>query len=96
MCHDSAIFGSRTLHDCQMIPLQTGMLSRMDGRGYFYIEKHLESHAWAMNHLLDEIFRRDYDVAFNVNIDDYYAPTRFAEQIAKVCLLQSRTYNSYG
>lgn len=44
----------------------------------------LNTHAHAHNLLLDEVFKQDYDCAFNVNIDDYYAPTRFEKQMAAI------------
>ena len=36
-----------------------------------------------MNYLLDRIFSDGYEVVFNVNVDDYYAPTRFERQAYK-------------
>ena len=48
-----------------------------------HTHSHMESsHTEAMNMLLDRIFEAGYQVAFNVNLDDYYAPTRFEEQVA--------------
>ena len=42
-----------------------------------------KNHSYAMNFLLDEIFTHEesYDLVFNVNLDDYYHPSRFDEQI---------------
>ena len=51
-------------------------LHLLQGRHYTFLSRKLDSHAAAMNMLLDRIFKDGYDVAFNVNIDDYYAPTR--------------------
>ena len=42
------------------------------------------THADAHNLMLDVVFELGYDCAFNVNIDDYYAPTRFEKQIAAI------------
>jgi hypothetical protein len=42
------------------------------------------NHAEAHNYLLDRVFEEDYDCAFNVNIDDYYHPYRFALQIKAI------------
>ena len=41
----------------------------------------LETHADAHNFILDKVFALGYDYAFNVNVDDYYAFTRFEKQI---------------
>ena len=44
----------------------------------------LLTHAHAHNHLLDWVFSMDYDCAFNVNIDDYYALDRFEKQTVAI------------
>lgn len=41
----------------------------------------MNNHAEAHNFLLDKVFRSDYDCAFNVNVDDWYALNRFEKQI---------------
>lgn len=42
----------------------------------------MENHAEAMNYLLDKVFiEGDYDICFNVNLDDYYNLNRFEESI---------------
>lgn len=41
----------------------------------------ITNHADAHNWLLDKVFDLGYDCAFNVNIDDYYAPDRFEKQL---------------
>lgn len=46
----------------------------------FYTLK-MDDHAQAHNYILDEVFSRGYDGAFNVNIDDHYALDRFEKQI---------------
>jgi len=47
----------------------------------FASTNHLKDHAEAHNWLLDKVFEQGYDCAFNVNIDDIYAPDRFEKQI---------------
>lgn len=53
------------------------------GSNFFYGEQ--PNHAHAQNTLLNYAFLLGgYDCAFNVNIDDYYAPERFERQIAAI------------
>jgi hypothetical protein len=59
-------------------------LHLLQGKHYTFLSQPLSSHAAAMNLLLDRIFADGYDVAFNVNIDDYYAPSRFARQLEAI------------
>jgi len=59
-------------------------LHMLQGRRYTFLSRPLSSHAAAMNLLLDRIFADGYDVAFNVNVDDYYAPTRFERQLEAI------------
>ena len=47
-----------------------------------------------MNYLLDRIFSDGYEVAFNVNVDDYYAPTRFERQVHENILIYQYYYIS--
>ena len=56
-------------------------LHLLEGRLYTFLSRPLPSHAAAMNYLLDRVFADGYEVAFNVNVDDYYAPTRFERQL---------------
>lgn len=49
------------------------------------IKMEMNNHAEAMNHLLDKVFiEEDYDICFNVNLDDYYALNRFEEQVKAI------------
>jgi hypothetical protein len=59
-------------------------LHLLQGKHYTFLSTQLDSHAAAMNYVLDRIFADGYDVAFNVNIDDYYAPTRFERQLEAI------------
>jgi hypothetical protein len=65
-------------------PLLKAAMKSFGGRQYVYMRRRLDNHIQAMNTLLDEIFNRGYEVAFNVNLDDYYAPTRFEKQIRAI------------
>lgn len=49
--------------------------------GSIFISFELSTHADAHNFLLDLVFSKGYDCAFNVNVDDYYAPDRFEKQL---------------
>lgn len=51
---------------------------------YFYRVK-MNNHAEAMNYLLDLVFKdKNYDICFNVNLDDYYSLNRFKKQIETI------------
>ena len=48
----------------------------------FYFHKKMKDHSYAMNYLLDKVFKEhNYKYCFNINIDDYYDLTRFENQI---------------
>lgn len=47
----------------------------------FFSSIKMDNHALAHNYLLNTVFALDYDCAFNVNIDDWYALNRFEKQI---------------
>jgi len=47
---------------------------------YFY-HKPLENHVYAMNFVLDQLFRMGYDVAVNTNLDDSYPANRIQYQL---------------
>jgi len=47
----------------------------------FFSSIKMDNHALAHNYLLNTVFSLDYDCAFNVNIDDWYALNRFEKQI---------------
>lgn len=49
--------------------------------GSIFFSESLGNHANAHNFLLDRVFERDYDCAFNVNVDDWYALGRFETQL---------------
>lgn len=49
--------------------------------GSIFFSENLDNHANAHNFLLDRVFERDYDCAFNVNVDDWYALGRFETQL---------------
>ncbi len=49
---------------------------------HYYWHKPMENHVYAMNFLLDKAFLDyNYDIIFNVNLDDYYDKNRFSSQI---------------
>ncbi len=51
--------------------------------GYFFYKINLNNHIEAMIYLLNKTFssKYKYDYVFNTNLDDYYNPNRFKEQI---------------
>lgn len=85
-CLDSVI--NQTYQDFDIFELNYGD-DEMCLKDVFNIEKNhsffnikMNNHAEAMNYLLDLIFKKnDYDICFNINLDDYYNLTRFEKQI---------------
>jgi hypothetical protein len=61
--------------------LDYGGTGRHTYEGSFFHSENLGNHASAHNYLLDWVFSLDYDCAFNVNIDDWYALGRFETQL---------------
>lgn len=48
----------------------------------FFFKKQYANHIFAMNFLLNTIFYdNDYDIVFNINLDDFYHNTRFQKQV---------------
>lgn len=52
--------------------------------GSIYTHKPLENHIMAMNEILDIAFGDNCEVVFNVNLDDYFAPSRFELQLKAI------------
>jgi len=44
----------------------------------------LTNHIHAMNHLIESALQLDYDIIFNVNLDDTFSPVRFIKQYEKI------------
>lgn len=49
-----------------------------------FAQVEMPNHIFALNWLLDTVFSLGFDVAMNVNLDDWYEPKRFEKQIAKI------------
>jgi hypothetical protein len=49
--------------------------------GSTFFSEAMNTHSEAHDFLLDQVFMRDYDAAFNVNVDDWYALNRFELQL---------------
>lgn len=52
--------------------------------GSIFESLELKNHAVAHNYLLDKVFGLGYDIAMNVNLDDFYDVKRFELQVAKI------------
>lgn len=50
---------------------------------YFY-QKDFPDHTYAMNYLITKVFKKGYEVVFNVNLDDFYHPQRFERQLVYI------------
>jgi hypothetical protein len=61
--------------------LDYGGTGRQTYPGSNFRSEDLKNHASAHNYLLDWVFSLDYDCAFNVNVDDWYALGRFEIQL---------------
>lgn len=55
---------------------------RIKGSKFFSVE--MQNHIFAMNFIISEVFDSGYDVVFNTNFDDFYAPDRFAKQLERI------------
>ena len=54
----------------------------LEFNSYEHLNIRLLNHVWAQNFLLNKAFKEDgMDFVFNVNLDDYYAPTRFGTEL---------------
>lgn len=54
------------------------------GEKYKFFSSRFNNHADAMNFLFDRCEEDDFDVVFNINLDDYYDSRRFEIQINKL------------
>ena len=84
-CLDS-IF-SQTFQNFSILELNygsddTSIILNNHNKPYHYWNIPMKNHVYAMNFLLDKAFNElNYDIIFNINLDDYYDPTRFEKQI---------------
>lgn len=44
----------------------------------------LKNHIAGMNFLISEVFDAGHEIIFNTNMDDFYAPDRFAKQLERI------------
>ena len=62
----------------------TNLISLYDigGKNQYYEKIKMDNYVVGMNYLLDKVFlEKDYDVCFNINLDDFYDTYRFEKQI---------------
>lgn len=50
----------------------------------FFYHRPLPDHTYAMNYLVTKVFKKGYEVVFNVNLDDFYHPQRFERQLVYI------------
>lgn len=81
-CYDT--IKNQTYQDFDVFEIDYGGTNRQTYEGSIFFSEPLGNHANAHNFLLDRVFERDYDCAFNVNIDDWYALNRFEKQIPAI------------
>lgn len=72
---------NQSYQDFDVFELDYGGTDRQTFWGSEFESLQLNDHAQAHNHLLDKVFALDYDCAFNINVDDWYALNRFEKQI---------------
>jgi len=72
---------NQTYQDFQVFEVDYGMGGTQIYPGSDFMNMELQDHAQALNFLLDFVFDKGYDCAFNVNVDDYYSLDRFEKQI---------------
>jgi len=66
-------YGGKYTHYCSSI-----------GNNQTLIVNPFANHIQAMNYLIDRCLLQGYDIIFNTNLDDCYAPDRFAKQILAI------------
>lgn len=81
-CYDT--IRNQTYQDFDVFEVDYGGTNRQTYEGSTFFSEPLGNHANAHNFLLDRVFERDYDCAFNVNVDDWYALNRFEKQIPAI------------
>lgn len=72
---------NQSYRDFDVFEVDYGGTDKQTYSGSIFFNKQMGNHAEAHNFLLDRVFRRGYDCAFNVNVDDWYALNRFEKQI---------------
>jgi len=78
-CYDT--IRNQSYQSFDVFELDYGGSDRQTYRGSEFDSVMMNNHAEAHNYLLDKVFALDYDCAFNVNVDDWYALNRFEKQI---------------
>lgn len=73
----------QTHKDFDVFELNYGNNKTQIYQGSQFFNEKKQNFIEAMNYLLDLAFE-DYDVIFNVNLDDWYAPDRFELQLAEI------------
>lgn len=63
---------------------EDGVLCRMKGHKHHFFSRAFDNHIQSMNFILNEVFKRGYDVVFNTNMDDFYSPDRFEKQLERI------------
>lgn len=81
-CYDT--IRNQTYQDFDVFEVDYGGTNKQTYEGSIFFSESLGNHANAHNFLLDRVFERDYDCAFNVNVDDWYALNRFEKQIPAI------------
>ena len=88
-CIDSIL--NQTVQDFEIFEVNYGggnfsLFENIDKykKNFFNIE--LDNHVCAMNFIIDKVFddKKNFDIVFNVNLDDYYDINRFEKQLEKI------------
>lgn len=74
----------QTYNDFSVYEIDYGGNGNKIYEGSIYESKEMPTHAHAHNYLLDKSFNDGCDLAFNINVDDYYHPHRFVMQVDKI------------
>ena len=74
----------QTLQDFDVFELNYGIDNNKYYEGSFFSSLEMPNHIHAMNALIHAALKSNYDVIFNVNLDDYYAPKRFELQVKEI------------
>lgn len=81
-CIDSILNQTYQDFDVFEIDYSGNGIQRIKDSKFFSVE--MQNHIFAMNFLISEAFDAGYEIVFNTNFDDFYAPDRFAKQLERI------------
>lgn len=81
-CIDSILNQTYQDFDVFEIDYSGNGIQRIKDSKFFSVE--MQNHIFSMNFIISEAFDAGYEIVFNTNMDDFYAPDRFAKQLERI------------